>query len=199
MNRRAALQFAILAFAAIGLAACPPVTTKTPVGTTVTAANDPGLPGVWRGRIGTYKNSSFFTFLPAKDGTTTAIVVMATTSDDEGGWGAFSLDTVALGSRHYFNVRETIDQGNPATGSMADNSFPVLYHFTGHDELTLSMIDEDAAKAAIKAGKIAGTVGSGQFGDVVLTAPPGELDRYMASAASNPLFAKPLIVLHRVK
>ncbi len=199
MTRRAAIQLAILAIAAIGLAACPPVTTKSPIGATVKAANDPGLAGVWRGRIGESKAFSYFSFLPQKDGTMSAVVVTAPSAEDEGGWGAFSLETVALGSNHFINARETIDQGKTATGSMADNSFPLLYRFAGHDTLTLAIIDEDAARAAIKSGKIAGSIESGQYGDIELTPPPGELDKFMASAAGRALFVKPLVVLHRVK
>jgi hypothetical protein len=199
MARRAAVQFVILAVAALGLAACPPVTTKTPIGTTVKATTDPGLAGVWRGRIGKSKAFSYFSFLPQKDGTTTGVLVTAPSAEDEGGWGAFTLQTVALGPNHFINARETIDEGKPATGSMADNIVPVLYHMAGYDMLTLSVIDEDAAKNAIKAGKIAGTIEAGQFGDVVLTAPPGDLDKFMAGAAGRALFPKPLVILHRLK
>ena len=54
----------------------------------------------------------------------TAIVVTTPTSDDEGGWGAFSLETVALGSRHYFNVRETIDQESRRPARWRITAFP---------------------------------------------------------------------------
>ena len=52
---------------------------------------------------------------------------------------------------------------------------------------------------AIKSGKLKGTIEQGDFGDVAITAAPGELDAYMASPAGRALFTKPLVVLKKVK
>lgn len=193
------LQIALMALVGMGLGACPPVTSKTPIGTTVTAASDPALTGVWKGRVSSSDTASYFTFLPQDDGTITAIVITPPTPQDKGGWGVFALKSVQLGSNHYMNARETIDDGKPASGKMADNVIPILYKVNGDGALVLYIVDEQAAKNAIKSGKLAGTVEEGQFGDVTLTAGPGELDAYMASPAGRALFVKPLVILRRDK
>ncbi len=198
--RRAFVQFVLLAAIAVGLAACPPVTTKTAIGTTAAKAeSDPGLIGTWRGRIGNSKIFSYFTFLPQKDGTVSALVVTPPTADNEGGWAAFNLQTVSLGPYHFMNAREAFEDGKAASGSMADNIVPVLYRINGDGAIVLYLVDENAAKKAIKDGKIEGTVEDGEFGDVVLTAKPVDLDTFMASAAGRALFIKPLTILRKAK
>ncbi len=201
MKRRGfgVLRVVLLALMGAGLAACPPVTSKTPVGTTVKAALDPGVAGIWKGRMSSTETFSYFTFLPQDDGTISAVVVTPPTAKDKGGWGTFSIQTVQLGTNHFMNTREIFDDGKPATGNMADNTVPILYRINSDGALVLYLIDENAAKNAIKAGKIAGTIGEGQFGDIVLTATPGDLDAYMASPAGRALFVKPLAILRRVK
>lgn len=194
------LRIALVALTGLGLAACPPVTSKTAIGTTVAAAPDPALTGVWKGRVSQSGDTlSYFTFLPQDDGTITAVVVTPPTEKDKGGWGVFSVKPVQLGSWHYLNARETINDGKPATGNMADNTIPLLYRVNGDGALVLYIIDEQAARNAITSGKLAGTVEEGQFGNVTLTAQPGELDSYMASPAGRALFVKPLVILRREK
>jgi hypothetical protein len=184
---------------AVGLAACPPVTSKTPVGTTVKGSGDAALTGLWRGRIGDNGAPSYFTFFPQDDGTIAVLVVSPPTRSDKGGYGVFTIKATTLGKYHYLNARETYDDGKPATGAMADRSFPIFYRRDDDGALLLFIIDETAAKTAVKAGKIAGTVEDGEYGDVVLTATPGELDAFMASAAGRALFTKPVAVLRKMK
>jgi len=199
MISRNFLRIACVALIGVGLAACPPVTSKTPVGTTVTAVRDPALTGVWRGVVGEGGMASYFTFFPQDDGTINVLVATPPTKDDKGGYAVFAVQATVLGKRHFLNARETIDDGKPATGTMADRTFPVYYRRDDDGELMLYLIDETAAKNAIKAGKIAGTIESGEYGDVILTAPPGELDAFMASPAGRALFTKPLVMLRKVK
>jgi hypothetical protein len=197
-----ATQFLSIGFAALiglGVAACPPVTSKTPVGSTVAAAPDPGLAGVWKGKTAGSKVDSYFTLFPEDDGTISAVVVTPPLGTDKGGWGVFSVQTVVLGPNHFMNVQEMSDEGKPATGNLADSTTPLLYRLNGDGALVLYLIDETAAKNAIKAGKIAGTIGQGEYGDVALTAPAADLDAYMASPAGRALFIKPFVLLRRVK
>ncbi|HWU25832.1 MAG TPA: hypothetical protein VN154_05460 [Rhizomicrobium sp.] len=198
MNR-ALVQFALIVAVAVGLAACPPVTSKTPIGSTVKAEADPALTGMWKGRIGNTKIFSYFTFLPQKDGTITALLITPPSAQDEGGWGAFNLQTVALGSNHFINARETFEDNKTASGAMADNVIPLLYRINGDGAVVVYIVDENAAKTAIRNGKITGTIQEGEFGDIVLTAAPGDLDAYMASPAGRALFVKPLTILRKVK
>ncbi|HTW36821.1 MAG TPA: hypothetical protein VMD53_19540 [Rhizomicrobium sp.] len=197
MNSLNFLRIACVALVGIGLSACPPVTSKTPVGTTVKALRDPALTGMWRGRAGGDVVSTF-TFLPQDDGTFTVVLVTPPSGKDKGGYGVFSVQTVALGRYHFMNTRETFEDNKPATGTMADNTIPMLYRFTD-DALVLYLVDETAAKNAIKAGKLQGTVESGEFGDVTITAAPGELDAFMASPAGRALFTRPLAILRKMK
>lgn len=199
MSRIDLVRIGLAALVAIGLAACPPVTSKTPLGTTVTAAADPGLTGIWKGRVATGDAFSYFSFFPQDDGTISAVVVTQPSAKDQGGWAAFTLQTVTLGPNHYMNARETTEEGKPASGSMTDNTIPVLYRINSDGALVLYIIDEKLAKNAIKAGKIAGTVEEGQFGNVTLTAAATDLDAFMASPDGRALFNKPLVILRKVK
>lgn len=200
MNSLGVLRIALVALVGVGLCACPPVTSKTAVGTTVTAtARDPAFDGVWKGRVAGGGAFSYFTFLPQEDGTITAVVVTPASAKDKGGYGAFSLQTVALGPYHYINAREVIEDGKPATGAMADNTVPILYRVNGDGAIVIYLIDETAVKKAIQEGKILGTVEPGEYGDVTLTATPGDLDAFFASPAGRALFIKPLAILRKVK
>lgn len=197
-----ATQFLSIGFVALiglGLAACPPVVTKTPVGTTIAATPDPALSGMWKGKVAGGKTETYFTLYPQSDGTVTAIVATPPVGSDEGGWAIFSLQTVVLGPNHYMNVTETNNEGKPADGNMAGNTTPVLYRINGDGTLVIYLIDEKAATNAIKAGKIAGTVGEGQYGDVTLTAAATDLDAYMGSPDGRALYIKPFALLKRVK
>lgn len=189
---------AVLAIAAVALAGCLPVTTKTPVGTTVGLAADPALIGSWKGQSpdAKQKQDGFFHFLLAKDGSlSVAMVFAAGTSDD--GWSVFNARTATLGKNRYLNAAMTFDKDEPVKGALKGVTFPVLYVVKGKT-LTLYLLDEDKAKAAIKAGKIAGTVEPGTSGDVTITADAKELDAFMARPEAKDLF-KLLIVLKKVE
>ena len=199
MNTVNFLRIACVALIGIGLCACPPVTSKTPVGTTVKAVRDSALAGVWRGKVADGDAASYFTFLPQDDGTYSVVLVTPPSAKDNGGFGVFGAETVTLGRFHFINARELTDENKAAKGAMADNTIPLLYKLEGDNTLVLYLIDEDAAQSAIKANKIKGTIGEGQFGDVTLTASPSELDAFMASPAARALFTKPLVILRKVK
>lgn len=201
MNRftYALARIGFAALAAIATAACPPVTSKSPLGTTVTATPDPGLTGIWKGRVAASESFTYFTFFPQDDGTVSAVLVTPPLGTDKGGWAAFSIQTVTLGPNHFMNARETIDEGKPATGAMAENTIPVLYRINSDGALVLYIVDDTLAKTAIKAGKLAGDVEQGQYGDVTITAAPADLDAFMASPQGRALFSKPLVILKRVK
>ena len=69
----------------------------------------------------------------------------------------------------------------------------------GRDALTaLISGDTPGLQAAIAAGKIAGTVEKGDFGDVIITADAAALDAFFATPESATLF-KLFVVLHKAE
>ena len=180
---------------ALALAACLPVTSSSPLGTTTAATTNTRLTGMWKGRIGSAANA-YMTFYPAHDGTTKIVLLAPPSSDDEGGWMVFEARAVRLGDNTYFDARALDDGGKPPDPKLAH--VPVLYRVNGDGSLLLYLIDEEAARNAISKGTIAGSVEPGDFGDVTITAAPAALDAFFASDAGRALFTKPLAILQRV-
>jgi hypothetical protein len=199
--------FAVLA-AALTLAACIPVTSKSPVGSTAGLKPDPALYGMWEVRTSAAqygnpaedaKERAFIAILPDKGGDVTAVFLDIPSAEKSGEWSSYILTTTTLGAFHYINARALITDGTPADGRETKDSFPILYRIDRDGALTLTLIDEDAAKAAVQSGKIAGRIENGKFGDVTLTAAPAQLDAFFSSDAGRALFTKPLIVLRKVR
>jgi hypothetical protein len=184
--------------AAVTLAGCLPVMTKTPVGTTVGFKNDSVLYGTWKGKNPDDKQQrdGYFHFMLAKDGSLTIAVAMAEGGSDDG-WTVFNARAATLGQNHYLNAVMTFDKDEPVQGALKGATFPVLTVVKGKT-LTLYLLDEDKAKDAVKAGKIAGTIEPGASGDVVITADAKELDAFMARPEAAKFF-KVLLVLKKVE
>jgi hypothetical protein len=191
-----AMRFALIAAAALFVAACLPVTTKHPVGTTTGFKSDPALLGIWKGR-GEEKDDKdgYITFLNNGDGTMTALVFSPT--DDQGEWETYTLQIATVGSSHVMNARAALKNGQPITGDEANTLFPLLYQIK-NGSLTLSLLDDDATKAAIRSGRIEGTIDPGDMGDAHITAEPAVLDAFFASKDGSALFSKKLLTLHRI-
>jgi hypothetical protein len=194
---------ALRLFLAIGLtlcaAACLPVTTSAPVGSTVGFANDPAIEGTWSGRID--KNSpatTYFHFLANEDNTFTLVGVTTKYGEDKGGWGTYTLNTSNLGGHRYINARETMNDGKFASPEEQKANIPLLYTVSG-DTLTLYLLDEDATAAAIASHKIEGKVTKSQYTtDVSITADAAHLDALLKTEDGARLF-KVFIVLTRLK
>jgi len=180
------------------LAGCLPVTSKAPLGTTTGLGADAALYGTWKGHSPDAQDAhdGYFHFMKAKDGSITAAVILAAGGDDDG-WTIFHVQTAVLGKHHFINAVETFDKDAAAEGRMQNANIPLLYVVKGR-RLTLYLLDEDKAKAAIKAGKLAGTVEPGEDGDVTLTAEPEALDAFMARPEAEGLF-KLMMVLKKVE
>lgn len=175
--------------------ACLPVSTKSPIGTTQGFVPDSSLMGTWKGVTPGEKVASWFHFIPGREGTVMAVVVTPSNDEDQGGWGAFALQTVKLGGNYFMNAQEVSDNGTVATDKTAQNTTPLLYKISDDGKLTLYMLDEKAVAAEIKAGKIAGTVEPGQDGDVSITAEPDDLDALFQTPEGIALFSKKFAVL----
>ncbi len=192
------MRVAIAGLLLVALAGCLPVTSEKPVGTTVGLKADAALPGVWKGKMPEGKAYTYFTFLPGKDGGLTAVGVTPAKAGDEGGWAAFAATTAEIGGARFMNVRQTHSDGEGPTDIESKKSFPLLYRLTGKNRLALLLLDEKKTAEAIRAGKIKGTVESGSYGDVTLTADGVELDAFLSSKDGLALFT-PLLELTRVE
>jgi hypothetical protein len=184
--------------------ACLPVTSSSPVGTTVGFAADPALSGLWRGQVHQPEGWVYMTFFPQSDGTTTVVLISAPDASRKDGsapgdWSVYSLQTATLGQYRYMNAKEVSNNGKDPDQAQAGKTFPLLYRVNSDGALVIYLLDEKAAAAAIKSGAIAGTIGQGQFGDITLTADPATLDAFMTTPAGRALFVKPLILLKKVK
>ena len=199
-----AVRFAVALAVSLLVTACLPVTSTSPVGTTVGFTADPALSGLWRGQVHQPEGWVYITFFPQTDNTTTAVLISppdASRKDDsaQGDWSVYSLQTAALGPYRYMNAKEISNNGKAPDEAQAGKTFPLLYRVNSDGALVIYLLDEKAAAVAIKSGALAGTVGQGSFGDITLTADPAALDAFMATPAGRALFVKPLILLKKVK
>ena len=193
-----AMRFALLAAAALIVAACLPVTTEHPVGTTAGFKQDPALIGVWKAEPNKDDDKpGYLAFLNAEeDGAMTAIMVAP--GKDAGDWATYNLKLATLGGNRFINAWAVLNNGRAADADEARADIPLLYRFGKDGKLTLYLLDEDATRAAIRAGRIKGEAQPGETGDAHITAEPKELDAFFATRESAALFVKPLIVLDRV-
>ena len=194
-------RIALAIAATLLLAGCLPVTSKTPVGTTVGLGADETLIGTWIGHSEDEKDKgvAYFHFLPSKDGATiTALMVTIGDGKSDSDWTSFAVSTARLGAHHYMNAVETSEDGKPADDQFKNANIPLLYSFGRHHTLTLYLLDEDKVKEAIQAGKIAGTIEPGNFADVKITADAAALDAFMATPEAAKLF-KVFIVLKKAE
>lgn len=194
------MRFAVLTAAMLFVAACLPVTTKNPVGTTAGFKQDPALIGLWRVEPDKDKGDDkkgFIAFLNAEDdGTMTGLMIAP--AKGAGDWGSYRLKPTTLGGNHYLNAWPVMNNDHGAEPGEAKSDFPLLYRFGKDGRLMLYLLDEDATRAAIKAGKIKGEIEPGSSGDVRITADPKALDAFFASKQGAALFVKPFAVMHRV-
>ncbi len=193
-----AIRFAVLGLAALFVAACLPVTTKNPVGSSAGFKPDPALIGLWKGHGEDEDDQDgYFYFLRNEDGSITAILITPGKETDD--WGTFTLQTATLGANHLMNVHEGLKNGQPNDEELAKANIPLLYRVERDGKLTLALLDDEAAAAAVKAGKIQGTIEPGTSGDVRITAEPAAQDAFFATKEGAALFSKKLVTLTRVR
>jgi hypothetical protein len=191
------IRFVLAACSTLLLAACLPVSTKAPVGSTVGFVNDPALSGTWRGNPKTDPAMTYIHFLPNDDKTITLVAVTTPQKDEKGGWSTYRISTATLGRNRYMNAHAWLSDGKPSDPN-ANEANAALYYTIEGDTLNAYLFDEDKIKAMIKAHKIAGTIDPGQYGDVHITEDAAKLDARLAGADAPKLF-KLLVTLHRVK
>ena len=191
-------RLAVAAFAALALAGCYPPTTNHPIGTTTGLRPDPVLVGLWKGvPPDPSERGGYFHFLPQLDGTITVILVQAGDKPD-GDWNLVTTTTGKAGANRFMNVRMLSSNGKPEEGAPT-GTVPVLYRIDARGAMTLYMMDETATGVAITSGKVKGVVEKGAYGDVIITADPKALDKFMQGPAAIALFKKPFFTLHRME
>jgi hypothetical protein len=198
------LRFALLAAAMLFVAACLPVTTKNPVGSTVGFSQDPELVGLWKGAPDKKKSGDegedkqgYLAFLNSgEDGTMTGLLIAP--GKGSGDWGYYKLRPTMLGANHYLNAWAVMNNDHAADPDEAKSDFLLLYRIGKNGRLMLYLLDEDATRTAITAGKIRGVVDPGSMGDVHITAEPKELDAFFAGKQGAALFVKPFAVMDKV-
>lgn len=185
--------------AALLLAGCFPPTTTHPLGTTTVVTNDPALTGLWRGKSdpSTDDRGLYFHFLPMGDNTITVVMVQGGAEPD-GDWMVASITTATLGGNHIMNAELKFSDGK-AEDEDRPGTIPLLYRFEGPNRLVLYLMDEDAAKAAIRTHQIAGTVEQGQFGDATITASPKDLDAFFGTKKGAALFGERFATLTKME
>jgi hypothetical protein len=139
---------------------------------------------------------AYFAFLKNDDDSMTVILVTPENGHDE--WGTFNVRTATLGANHVMNVHGELKEGKPDTDELSKQNILLLYRLGADGMLTLSLLDEKATAAAIKAGRIAGTIDPGSMGDVHITAEPEALDAFFATEEGAELFRAKLVTLTKM-
>lgn len=187
--------------AGILAAACLPVTSTSPIGTTVGLGADPVLDGAWKAAPqADDKGPNYMHFLVDAQGGMTVLLVSHAHGKGASDWSEYRVTAATLNGHHYLNALTLRENGKASSDVTATHNTPLLYTLSADGRtLSLYLIDDDAAKAAIKAGKLQGTIEPGDYGDVVLTAAPDKLDAFFARDEAVALFGKkPLVVLERL-
>jgi len=187
------IKYVLALAATLALTACYPPTTSHPVGTTAGLKPDPVLQGTWKG-VNSDGKPFYMHFLPQSDGTLSAVIVESGPKAED--WNVVTATTTTLGANHYMNARLLWTNGKPENAPAG--TVPVLYRMDAKGQLTFSLMDEAAVKAAITAGKIKGTVEKGELGDATITADVKTLDAYFSTPGVTKLFANPMFTVHKV-
>lgn len=195
------MPFVLVVLTTIALAACLPVSSKVPAGTTVGFKPDPMLLGTWMAR-GTDKEEKgkepgFLHFLGNEDGSMTALLVSP--PEKKSDWGEYRILAATLGGNHLLNAIEVSVNGKPSESSLSQANMLMLYRTDGDRRVLLYLMDEKGAAAAIKAGEIAGHIDPGESGDVHITADAAALDKFMASPRAAALFKEPILILTKLR
>jgi hypothetical protein len=184
-------------FACFILAACYP-TTQVPIGSTGPTTPDTRLIGSWLGQIGDGPETIYLFFMPRGTDQAEALLVEPAQGQEDGSWSSYTVLNGYAGTHAVLNARAVLDDGKPAES--ADEGYtPLLYRFEEDGSLHLFLLDESATKAAIRSGKIAGTIKEESYTDsITLTADGKTLDTFFATPEGIALFAKPFGVFRRI-
>jgi hypothetical protein len=192
-----AFRMLVAASALFLLAACYPVTTASPIGTTVGFSTDTALAGLWRAEMAQSDDEVvFFHFLPMDDGSF-KVVIVSGGEKLNGEWSVARVRAASLGSHHFLNAEMVFNNGKQESDP-SHGTVPLLYRYESHGRVSLFLMSEDKAKEAIQSGAVAGAIEPGDFGDVTLTAEPDDLDKFFAGDDGAALFTQKFATLTKV-
>jgi hypothetical protein len=155
------------------------------------------LLGTWRAVASDQDAPAYIHILGNEDGTMTAVVITPADKENPGDWSVYALRAATLGANHLLNAQETIANGRPSSGPLAQEHVLLAYRAMAPGKIGLYRMDDHAAAAAIRAREIQGEVEPGENGDVRIIAPAPALDRFMGTPRAARLFSKLLVTMVR--
>jgi len=188
MQRSVAAGLALVAVAL--LAACRPVVSTAPIGTTVGQGADPRLLGSW---VDAGSGSGWsFVNSPQRDGSIKVANCQQVTEHGCKTLVFLRVHTVQLGAFRYIDAVLTDKNGHPLAHSDAPGHILLAYDIDAKGVLTFAFMNADLARSAVKAGKLAGVLTDPDHSgivDVTLTAPGAQLDAFLATPQGHAMFA----------
>jgi hypothetical protein len=194
-----ALRLALAGLAALFAAACPPVTTTAPVGSTAGFVNDPVLDGLWSGHFDSDAKVTYFHFVPRADNTITVISITPRLPQHAAEWNTYRLTSATLGGHQFVNLRLVLKDGVALSPTQRKANIPMRYVADGNT-LTFYLLDEDKVRTAITTHEIGGRTRKRAFGDnTTITTGAKALDMFLGTPEGLALFGKPFLVLKKVE
>lgn len=155
-----------------------------PISDAAQAAPDPALYGVWHGRFD--GDEMYLHVGPAERGMTRAVMVEHKAKDGSIKVERYVAFPTQLGKLAMLNVKAVDDPDR-------DRGYSLFRYQVEKKKLTLWMTSYAAVREDIKAGKLAGKAEDKPYGDTVITAPGGELAKYLQDSDPKRLFDRPLV------
>ena len=117
-----AFRVLVAACAACLAAACYPVTTTSPVGTSVGSSTDPALAGLWRAEMAQSNDEVvYFHFLPMDNGSF-KVVIVSGGEKLNGEWSVVRVQAASLGDHHFLISEMVFNNGkresDPSRGTV---------------------------------------------------------------------------------
>lgn len=147
--------------------------SRHPLSVVGEAIVDPALTGDWYALLEEEEDERLDVHVAASDGHRLAVTTAEKDGDGKQKIFRYVAHLSELEGNRYLNVLEA---------DAPDRGYRIVkYRISGPMDLHCSLIDDEALKAAVRAGEISGVIeGDTEFADVVITAPPEELRRFIA-------------------
>lgn len=182
VSRSRVLVGAVMAVA-VFVVSCGPPLSKNPLSDPKTAVADGRLKGLW---VGTTGNADATLQLFPKAGAFFDLVLAGDDGDKGAAVVAFEGFPSQIGGKSYLNIRAKKFTGDYGESSeVSDEYIFARYEFAKDGSLTIWAMEDDLVEADVKAGKLEGTIVSGE---IRLTASSETLAEYVKNADPAKLF-----------